>query len=679
MLFVFFHLSNIFAQDDKMSWWREARFGMFIHWGVYAAYGNVYDGYDVNGNYINYDNRGSGMPSEWIMHAAKIPRATYRQKALEFDAKDYNPKEWVRLAKYSGMKYIVITSKHHDGFCLFETKYTDWNAIEASSAGRDLLKDLVNEAKAEGLKIGVYYSQNVDWMAKGGMGNIPELNGAEYSEKEVKEYVETLVIPQIKELTTNYDIDIFWFDLPGASNANKVLSEKILGALIESPVGNKIVYNNRLINGFEGDFLTPETDTPPIPYNGYDSNVDWEACSSINNSWGFQFDDESNPFTMRYSWKNSDYLINRILELSSKGGNFLLNVGPDKHGNIPQKAQNVLTEIGNWMQIYGETVYGTVKNNLINPFEYGYITMKKGNNESVHWYLHVSPTFWTEGEIFLPGVLSSPVEVTLFETKEKLNWRMEDNNLVIVLPDSHPNEIYSSIDVYFSQEPSQISKAALKNDKIRLTPYQAAVNDVLRKDSNPYVIRQFSRGSTIEFNIFLEKGEYSFNSEYSTWLNDAQIYFLVDDTPCGTVTFKTTSTDPMEELNFIKEDFPDAKFILPESKRVNIKVSRNNPAADKTSWVSVKSIGLNKADSSSFEKPRNEVLIQPTFIDQGYFSIYDSVGKTYRIHDLTGKLIREITTNNIRTPVFVSDIQSGIYVVSTDNFQKKIIIKEQSK
>jgi alpha-L-fucosidase len=210
----------------------------------------VYDGIDIDGNQVHYDKRTTGMPAEWIMNAAKIPRSVYREAAKEFDAKDYDPKKWVAIAKNAGMKYIVITAKHHDGFCLFETQYTDWNAIDASAAKKDLLKELVEEAKSAGLKIGFYYSQNLDWMAEGGMGAVPELKGGEYPPDKVEAYVANQVIPQITELTTNYDIDIFWFDSPNVNNSNSEISQRILNALLNSPVGDKKSITTVFIKGF---------------------------------------------------------------------------------------------------------------------------------------------------------------------------------------------------------------------------------------------------------------------------------------------------------------------------------------------------------------------------------------------------------------------------------------------
>ena len=677
LCFIFVSQTSLLSQNpDKMDWWKEARFGLFIHWGVYAVYGNIYDGPNVNGEIVHYDRRETGIPSEWIMNQVPIPRTVYREAAKEFDAKDYDPKEWVRIAKHAGMKYIVITSKHHDGFCLFETKHTDWNSTDASLAGRDLLKDLVKEAKEAGLKIGFYYSQNLDWMAEGAMGPIPELNGEEYPMEKVQDYVDNLVIPHIIELTTNYDIDLFWFDAPGVKNTNREIADKILNTLLDSPVGDKIIYNNRLFNGFKGDFITPETHTPHIPYNGYEDDTVWEACASLmTGGWGWEFDSE-NPY---YANNRKDYIftINRILELSSKGGNFLLNVGPDKHGNFPSRSVNILEKVGDWMQIYGETIYGTVKNNLLNPFEYGYITQKYDPDGSVHWYLHISPDFWAEQKIILPGVLSQPKQATVFETKENITTYMENGNLVLTLPDACPNPIYSTLDIHFSSEPIQIQKSALREKVIRLTPYQAVTSDAIKKEFSPYIIKKFARKLTeIEYNIFLDKGEYVFEAEYSTWTNGAEVFFHVDDTKFS-VDFQTTSTNIniIDEMIFTKDRFDHTKFTLPTSKKVCIKITRDDEIPGKTSWISIKSIRLIKVDSTAIDSTEKNTIIFPTFVDKGSFSIQSDLGKVYKLTGIDGRLYKEIVIRDPITTVYVHDLSSGIYIIYGDGFSQKITIK----
>ncbi|MDR1368599.1 MAG: alpha-L-fucosidase [Dysgonamonadaceae bacterium] len=665
---------SLFSQSDKMAWWREARFGMFIHWGVYAVYGNVYDGVDINGEQVHYDKRTTGMPAEWILSAAKIPRATYREAAKEFEAKDYDPKKWVEIAQKAGMKYIVITAKHHDGFCLFETQYTDWNAIDASAAKRDLLKELVQEAKKAGLKIGFYYSQNLDWMSEGGMGAVPELNGATYPLDKVEAYVDTQVIPQIKELTTNYDIDLFWFDYPGVNNSNTEISQRILDALLESPIGNKVIYNNRLFSGFDGDFSTPENDTPQIPYNGYSDGRDWEACSSLNTSWGYESDPETETVWTLLRWKSTIYTISRILELSSKGGNFLLNVGPDKQGVIPEHFQSVLTEVGEWMNIYGETIYGTEKNNLVNPFEYGYVTQKRENN-GVHWYLHISPAYWTEKEIVLTGVTELPQTAVLFETKESLKVELKNNNLIISLPDNCPNSYYATLDFYFTNAPTQIAQSGIRNGIIRLTPFQATVNDI-KKDYVPYSLKNWYRkNAEIGVDIFLDAGEYTIEAEYAAWVDGGEIYFKIDNNDY-TGNYKSTGNAmvPNDLGNYITDDFGGIKITLPESKIYSIKIKRNAEIPNVTNWINVRSFIFKKEVADSTVNINPQIRIYPSLIKNGYFICESPEMQTLRIYDSLGRYCKTFTVDD-KKPVNVEELDAGVYSVVGENFSEKIIIQ----
>ncbi|GHV08288.1 hypothetical protein FACS1894160_2330 [Bacteroidia bacterium] len=673
-VFVLLALStSIYAQNDKMDWWREARFGMFIHWGVYSVYGNVYNGFDVNGEPVSYDARSSSNPSEWIMNLVKIPRAVYREAAKQFDAKDYDPKEWVQIAKNAGMKYIVITAKHHDGFCLFETAYTDWNAIDASAAQRDLLKDLVKEAHNAGLKIGFYYSQNLDWMAEGGMGNVPELNEKEYQMDKVTNYVNNLVIPQIQELTTHYDIDVFWFDYPSVNNSNNAISQSILNALMNSPVGNKIIVNDRLFPGFNGDFMTAESDTPHVPYNGFADGRDWEACASLNNTWGYEFPMET---VWAYGhWKTELYTISRILELSSKGGNFLLNVGPDQHGNIPDSAILVLSKVGEWMKIYGDAIYGTQKNELVNPFEYGYVTQKKENDGSVHWYLHVSPAFWPEKEIVLPGVTDLPHSAIAFETKAPLEMKLRDENLIISLPDSCPNPYYATLDLYFTKPPKQIAKSPIRNNIIRLTPFQAVTDFLLKKDFSPYAYKfWFYKKDAIEFDVYLDKGQYTLETEYAAWMDGGELYFNFNDTRYIGYYKGTGDKNKYDDFsNFIIDNFNDMKINIPESKTYHIRITRSAELPNITNWIYVRNFTLKKVsntDSSFVANP----IIYPTFVKDGYLICNQPVEEEIRIFDFAGRLLKtHILGLDKRIEI---DLPSGVYIVRGGHFSQRIIVRK---
>jgi len=665
-----------FAQQalsaDKMDWWREARFGMFIHWGVYSVFGNQYDGLDVTGNPVQCDNRQSGYPAEWIMYQAKIPRSVYREKAMEFDASNYNPKKWVEIAKHAGMKYIVITAKHHDGFCLFKTQYTNWNAIDASTAGRDLLKDLVTEAHAAGLKIGFYYSQNYDWMHEGGMGPIPQLNGEYYSEKQVENYVNNLVIPHIQELTNNYDIDLFWFDIPSASNTNSILANRIFEALMQSPVGKKVIYNDRLIEGFQGDFTTPENDTPYIPYNGYADDHDWEACASLNTSWGFEYEpDFYNGYN--FTWKSPIYTLSRIIELSSKGGNFLLNIGPDRHGDIPVFALNTLDTVGNWMQIYGKTIYGTQKNQLLNPFEFGYVTQKTDAN-GFHWYLHIQPHYWDEGKLILNGITEWPQSVHLLPNNENLSFNLQNGeNLSISLPKIEcPNPYYAVIDVCFTHLPNQIPQSTFRNNAIRLTPYQATTSN-LKKDDNPYRFKDWYRANAAAFyNVYLKKGTYHVSAEYASFHQPGTIYFTVDnDSYTGNYQGPGYHGVQNDFSHWYIDDLGGIEFIVSESKIYSLCIQRKVESGV-TNWLSVRNFLLTRQPDSIVPPHSEQILIYPTLIQDGVFTCKTDILQTLYIHDARGRLIKQFKTDE--QTVDVSHLASGIYFISGEEFVQKIII-----
>ena len=666
-----------FAQQtvsaDKMDWWREARFGMFIHWGVYSVFGNQYDGLNVKGETIHYDNRQTGYPAEWIMYQAKIPRSVYRERAMEFDASNYNPKKWVEIAKHAGMKYIVITAKHHDGFCLFETQYTDWNAIDASAAGRDLLKDLVREAHAAGLKIGFYYSQNIDWMHEGAMNDIPELNGGYYSKEQVENYVNNLVIPHIQELTNNYDIDLFWFDYPRVTNTNSTLANHILEALMQSPVGEKVIYNDRLIEGFQGDFTTPENDTPNIPYNGYADDHDWEACASLNTSWGFEYEPDVYTAYNRV-WKSPTYTLNRIIELSSKGGNFLLNVGPDRHGNIPVFALNTLDTVGNWMQIYGETIYGTQKNQLLNPFEFGYVTQKTDAN-GFHWYLHIQPHYWNEGEVILNGITELPQSVHLLPENGNLNFHLQEGkNLHISLPEIEcPNLYYAVVDVCFPHSPNQILQSGLRNDTIRLTPYQAATSN-LKKDDNPYRFKDwYGANAAVFYDVYLEKGTYNVSAEYATFFEPGVVYLTVDNKNyTGNYQGPGYKGIGNDFSHWYIDDLGGLTFTISESKIYSLRIQRKVESGV-TNWLSVRNFKLAFQPSNldsivEFES----IFIYPTLIQNGVFTCKAHISQTLFIHDARGRLMKQFKTDE--QTVDVSHLASGIYFVSGTGFVQKIII-----
>jgi alpha-L-fucosidase len=321
-------------RDARMAWWRDARFGMFIHWGLYAVPAGTWDGKQIGGI------------GEWIMNHGKIPVADYEKLAAQFNPTQFNAEAWVALAKSAGMKYIVITSKHHDGFAMFKSQANAFNIVDATPFKRDPLKELAVAAHRQGLKFGFYYSQDQDWTAPGGAA----LNGGHWDKAQdgdFANYLHTKAIPQLKEILTDYQAeaapDVIWFDTP-TDDMTPALAGEIVALLNQHP---KLIWNNRLGGGYDGDTETPEQRIPPQGYPG----KDWETCMTINDTWGYKSYD--------LNFKSTATLLRNLVDIASKGGNYLLNVGPEATGIIPQPEQDRLREMGGWLKTNGEAIYGS--------------------------------------------------------------------------------------------------------------------------------------------------------------------------------------------------------------------------------------------------------------------------------------------------------------------------------
>ncbi|QDU55634.1 alpha-L-fucosidase [Aeoliella mucimassa] len=355
-------------RDARMEWWREAKFGMFIHWGVYSVPAGTYHEKQIGGI------------GEWIMRQAEIPVAEYRGYAQDFNPVKYEPEAWAKLAKDAGMRYVVITSKHHDGFALYDSAVTDWDIADASPYGKDLLKPLAQAVRGEGLKFGLYYSQAQDWThpggAKAGYGEGDSWDDA--SKGDFDEYLKTVAVPQTEEILTKFQPDILWWDTPVWMSAERAAPLNAL--LADHP---QIITNNRLGGGFRGDTETPEQH---IPATGY-KDRDWETCMTMNGTWGFKSYD--------HNWKSTETLLHNLVDIVSKGGNYLLNVGPTSEGEIPQASIDRLHEIGKWMDVNGDSIYGTTASPCRIPV-WGRITSKPNR-----LYLHVFD--WpADGKLVVP-------------------------------------------------------------------------------------------------------------------------------------------------------------------------------------------------------------------------------------------------------------------------------------
>ncbi len=414
---MFSHFSPLQAQSktapehrttSNMDWWENGRFGMFVHWGLYSQAAGKWNGEPVKGI------------GEWIMNSAHIERSQYQRLAAKFDPVDFNASQWVKIAKEAGMKYIVITTKHHDGFCMFNTKATPYNIVNATPWHKDPMALLSKACKENGIRFCTYYSI-MDW-------HTPFQQAADTSSVKPTYNPTTLTEPQpylhymkqqLHELISQYHTNLVWFDggwLKGwtAGDAHEIYN------YIHS-VNPAIIINNRL--GFDvGDYGTPEQE---IPVRGLPGP--WETCMTLNDTWGFKTDDDN--------WKSDTMLITNLIHCASGGGNFLLNVGPTAAGIIPQPEVDRLMAMGKWLKVNGQAIYGSHRTPFNTALPFGYATEKPGK-------VFLEVTQWPQdNEIRVPMKNKIIKAYLLANPKHILRVTHNNASLVIHLPEKAPDPI----------------------------------------------------------------------------------------------------------------------------------------------------------------------------------------------------------------------------------------------
>lgn len=403
-----------------MAWWRDARFGMFVHWGLYAIPAGQWNG------------AGKTTHGEWIRDSARVPVEEYDQLRLRFNPTRFDADSWAALARQAGMKYLVITSKHHDGFCLFDSKYTDWDTM-STPYQRDILSQVAEACRRQDV-VPCWYHSIMDWHHPDYLPRRTWETDRPVGDADFDRFVEYLHA-QVTELLTRYGpIGIMWFDGEWEATWNHAYGQSLYDLCRK--LQPDVIVNNRVDvgrggmagmsdAGYAGDYGTPEQEVPATGLPG----VDWETCMTMNANWGYNSHDSN--------WKSTGQLIQLLVDIASKGGNFLLNVGPRADGTFPPQAVTRLAEIGDWMKINGESIYGTTAS----PFDalpWGRCTVRVGEETSTI-YLHVFD--WPNDDVLVVPGLGSPIRSArlLSDNGRALVWERGASDVHIVLPAVAPD------------------------------------------------------------------------------------------------------------------------------------------------------------------------------------------------------------------------------------------------
>ena len=380
------HAPRDAPREARMGWFREAKFGLFIHWGPYSAMAGEWDG-----------RRDPEKCVEWILQHLQIPVSRYKAFTRKhFTASKFDAKAWVAVMKSAGVRYVVVTSKHHDGFAMWDSKVSDWDTAATAIGKRDMMGELKAECERAGIRFCLYHSI-LDWAHPDYAERRAWNDEAAGKPADMNRYVDGHLIPQLGELLERYDPALLWFDgewegcytAPMADRVQNFLRAKKPALVINNRVGkDRKGFDGDSAERHFGDYFTPEQ---KIPANGFGPGVDWESCMTMNDTWGFSRHDTR--------WKSSEAMIRQLVDCASKGGNYLLNIGPDGDGVIPEASVKRLGEIGAWLKVNGESVYGTGASPFKQTFDWGRVTAKGDT-----LYLHV----WKRPE---GGILRLPTPV----------------------------------------------------------------------------------------------------------------------------------------------------------------------------------------------------------------------------------------------------------------------------
>jgi alpha-L-fucosidase len=406
-------------RDTRMAWWRQAKFGMFIHWGIYSI----------------------PADGEWHMRNHKMPFAEYSKFAAQFNPVKFNADEWMGLAHDAGMKYVVITTKHHDGFAMFKSEASRYNVVDATPFKRDVVKELSEACPRHDIRFGTYYSFLADWGHKGGGAGCPHWDPA-FQDGDLHDYIKNVALAQLKEILTNYHPSVVWFDTDGASGITPEESAQVVKLLQTDP---QVIVDPRL-PGVKGDFSTPEQQMPATPPKG-----DWELCGTVNGSWGYT----------HAKAKPLDKLLPYMITAWGMGGNVLMNVGPTSEGIIPEDSSQRLRQVGQWLKTYGESIYGTTAG----PF--GYLPWGTATRKGDTIYLQIFQ--WpADGHLGVP--LSNTIKTAKLlgpERSDDVKISQDNGRSILDLPATAPDPVANVVAITVDGEPQDTYRSVLLDCQVK--------------------------------------------------------------------------------------------------------------------------------------------------------------------------------------------------------------------
>lgn len=448
--------------NERAQWFTDARYGMFIHWGVYSGAEGIWKGEKLRNN-NNY--------AEWIYYRNRIAREEYTTLLNRFDWEKIDPEEWVLLAKKAGMKYVTLTAKHHDGFALWDSQVSDYDVAEFTSPKRDIVKELSEACQKHGLKLGLYYSHWVDWEHPQAWDHSKEIYGI--TAQDYDQYWQTKVIPQMKELLTNYgEIDIMWFDMWIHHSQTCVTKEQLLQlkGVIRELQPNCLV-NSRLGLSIEED---SDIDYKTLGDNQLGSTKEefpWQSPATVAHSWGFH--------ALEKQWKSTTTLLQSLIGNVSLNGNMMLNIGPRANGDVPYEIEERLLAMGSWLKVNGESIYGSQAFDLVkDQHDWGKITCKRLPDGSTRLYLHVF-NWPLSHQLPVTGIIDKPVKAYLLADLEKSEIPFENTEAMTVLqlPEAQPDPFVSVVVLEYDSYPAALDGLAAQSvyGGYSLTPHNATL------------------------------------------------------------------------------------------------------------------------------------------------------------------------------------------------------------